>query len=129
MVEGSRTVVRMTRRRWLLPGPLLVVALALTGCGGGSGIPDDASVKDFCRAGDGFAAATKFSEGVKAAAKLHDTGTPKHIPADARRGFELVVRMVTDAKDQADLEKRYNKLTAKQKKSIDKLDGYLTKTC
>jgi hypothetical protein len=122
-------VVRKTLRRWLLPGAVLAVALALTGCGGGSGIPDDASVKDFCKAGDTFAAATRFSEGVKAADKLHDTGTPKHIPAEARHGFELVVRMVTDAKDQADLEKRYQKLTTGQKKSIDKLDGYLTKTC
>jgi hypothetical protein len=115
-------------RRWPLPGASLALALTLSGCGG-SGIPDDASVKDFCAAGDAFAAVKKFSEGVKAAKQLHDTGTPKRIPSDAREGFELVVRMVSEAKDQADLEKRYGTLTAAQKKSIDALDGYLTKTC
>jgi hypothetical protein len=115
-------------RRRVLPGGTLVAALTLAGCGG-SGIPADASVKDFCKAGDSFATATKFSQGVKAARKLHDTGTPKHIPAGARHGFELVVGMVTDAKDQSDLEKRYQKLTAAQKKSIADLDGYIAKTC
>jgi hypothetical protein len=121
-------VVRKTLRRTVLPGGCVAAALVLAGCGG-SGIPDDASVKDFCGAGDAFATAKKFSDGVKAAKGMHDTGTPKHIPADARHGFELVVAMVGDAKDQADLEKRYGKLTAEQKKSIDELDGYLTKHC
>jgi hypothetical protein len=120
--------VSTTLRRWSLPGASAVLALTLAGCGG-SGIPGDASVKDFCKAGDTFATATKFSEGVKAARRLHDTGTPKRIPADARAGFELVVRLVSEAKDQADLEKRYNRLTAAQKQSIEKLDGYITKTC
>lgn len=117
-----------TVRRRLLLGAGVVLALTLSGCGG-SGIPSDASVKDFCKAGDRFATASKFSEGVKAAGQMRDTGTPKHIPAGARDGFETVVRIVTDAKDQADLEKRYGKLTDAEKKSIDALDGYIKKTC
>jgi hypothetical protein len=116
-------------KRRLGAGAAMTACVLLAGCGGGGGIPDDASVKDFCKAGDSFAKATKFHDGVKAADKLHDTGTPKGIPADARHGFELVVKLVTDSDDQADLEKRYKKLTGTQKKSVEKLDDYIAKTC
>jgi hypothetical protein len=115
-------------------GAAIVACLLLAGCGGGNGgggdsIPADASVKDFCKASGTFSKATKFSEGVKDAHKLRDTGTPKGIPADARDGFEVVVALVTDSRDQADLEKRYKKLTAKQRKSVEKLDAYIKKKC
>jgi hypothetical protein len=96
---------------------------------GYSGIPTHAKLKDYCKAGEEISIVTKFDDGVKAAADLHDTGTPKGIPADARDGFELVVQMVTDAKDQSELEKRYNKLTDSEKKSVNALDGYITKSC
>jgi hypothetical protein len=115
-------------RRQLGAGAIIAGCALLAGCGGG-GIPEDASVKDFCKAGDSFSKATKFPDGVKAANGLHDTGTPKGIPHDARDGFELVVRLVTDSDDQADLEKRYKKLTATQKKSVQQLDAYIAKTC
>jgi NAD-dependent SIR2 family protein deacetylase len=105
----------------------MAAVVLLAGCG--AGIPADASVKSFCTTTGTFSTATKFSDGVKAAKKLQDTGTPKGIPGDARDGFELVVQLVTDAKSQADLEKQYNKLTAKQKKSVAALDAYITKTC
>jgi hypothetical protein len=105
-----------------------VSGAGLVGCGS-SGIPTGASVKDFCGAGDKFSSATKFSDGVTAAGRLHDTGTPKGIPADARTGFELVVDLVTGSTDKADLEERYNKLSDKQKKSVEALDSYITKTC
>lgn len=114
------------RRAAAAVGGALLAAL-VTGCGGG--IPTNASVKDFCKAGQTFAAANEFDAGVKAAKTLHDTGTPKGIPADARSGFELVVQLITDSKDQADLERRYKGLSDKQKKSVESLDSYITKTC
>jgi hypothetical protein len=115
------------RTKWLL-GSLMIVTATLAGCGG-SGVPSDASVKDFCSAGEKFSNATKFSDGVAAAEKLHDTGTPKGIPSDARDGFVLVVSLVTDAKDKDGLLKSYDKLSAKDKKSVGALDDYIQKTC
>lgn len=106
---------------------VLAAVVVLAGCGGG--IPTDASVKDFCAAGERFSAATKFDEGTKAAERLRDTGTPEGIPKDARKGFEEVVSLVTKAKDAQHLQKRYEKLTAKQKKSVEALDAYIEKTC
>jgi hypothetical protein len=104
----------------------LLATAALAGCGG---IPKDASVKDFCAAGNKFSSATTYAAGVKAAKSLHDTGTPKKIPASARKGFEVVVEMVTGSKDTKDLQKRFAKLSAAQKKSMDNLDAYIRKTC
>jgi hypothetical protein len=115
-------------RRRLAAAALVAGSVLLAGCGG-SDIPDDASMKDFCEAGDTFARATKFSDGVKAADGLHDTGTPKGIPGGARDGFELVVEIVSKSDDQADLEKRYKKLSAKQKKSVEQLDDFIAKKC
>jgi hypothetical protein len=44
---------------------VLLAAVTIAGCGGG--IPTDASVKDFCAAGERFSEATKFDEGTRAA--------------------------------------------------------------
>jgi hypothetical protein len=118
---------RLGRRRTAAAVGCAVLAVAISGCGGG--IPTNASVKDFCKAGQTFAAANEFAAGVKAAKKLHDTGTPKGIPADARSGFELVVQLITDSKDQIGLERRYKGLSEEQKKSVESLDSYITKTC
>jgi len=121
--------MRLARRRrigtWL---GAAVLATTVAGCGGG-GIPTDASVKDFCKAGQTFAAANKFDAGVKAAKNLHDTGTPKGIPTQARSGFELVVKLITESKDQTDLERRYKVLSERQKQSVGSLDTYINKTC
>jgi hypothetical protein len=117
----------MKLRRLWAPCALVAAGVLLAGCG--AAIPTDASVKSFCKTTGTFSTATQFSDGVKAAKKLHDTGTPKGISGSARDGFELVVALVTDAKGQTDLEKRYNKLTDKQKKSVAALDAYITKTC
>jgi hypothetical protein len=119
--------IRPGRRRTAAAVGCAVLAVAVTACGGG--IPTNASVKDFCKAAQTFAAANEFDAGVKAAKKLDETGTPKGIPADARSGFELVVKLITDSKDQADLERRYKGLSDKQKKSVESLDSYITKTC
>jgi hypothetical protein len=105
----------------------LLTSAALAGCGGG--IPQDASVKDFCKAGEKFSSATKFDAGVKAAENLEDTGTPKNIPDNARDGFEVVVDMVTGSKDTKDLQKRFDKLSNKDKSSMDAPDKYIRKTC
>lgn len=118
----------MGLRRWIALGGAIASGLVLAGCGS-SGIPTDASVKSFCKASEKFSTASEFDAGVKAAEKLHDTGTPKGIPKDARSGFELVVGLVTDAKDRSDLEKRYNKLSTAEKKSVEALDTYINKTC
>lgn len=115
-------------RRAIAVCAALLTSAVLGGCGGG-GVPKDASVKDFCNAGRTFSSVTKFDAGVKAAEKLQHTGTPKNIPANARKGFEIVVDMVTGAKDTKDLQKRFGKLSAKQKKSMDDLDAYIRKTC
>jgi hypothetical protein len=115
--------------RRLVPGAAVAACLLVAACGGGGGIPTDASVKTFCSASDRFAKSTKFTDGLKAADRLRETGTPKGIPADARDGFELVVQLVTESKDQSGLEKRYKALSAKQKGSVQKLDAYIAKTC
>lgn len=105
----------------------VLATVVLGGCGGG--IPTDASVKDFCAAGERFSEATKFDEGTKAAERLRDTGTPEDVPKDARAGFEEVVSLVTGSKDTKDLQKRYEKLTDAQEKSVEALDAYIEKTC
>lgn len=115
------------RRRTVAAVCCAVFATAIAGCGGG--VPTNASVKEFCKAGATFAKANRFDAGVKAAERMHDTGTPKGIPADARDGFELVVALITEAKDQADLERRYKKLTDSERKAVQALDSYITATC
>ena len=119
----------LRRRTRLAAGlaALVVAGTTLAGCG--SGIPTDASKKDFCAAGAKFAAANELAAGVKAARTLRDTGTPKGIPADARKGFELVISLVTGSKTSAELQRRYEKLTDAQKKSVASLDAYIKKTC
>jgi hypothetical protein len=104
--------------------------MALAGCGADPhAAPRNASVAEFCAAGYRFSQARGFDDGLDAARKLRDTGTPKGIPAEARQGFELVVGLVTRAKDKGDLQQRYARLSERQKKSVSALDGYITRTC
>lgn len=105
----------------------VLAAVAVAGCGGG--IPTDASVKDFCAAGERFAEVTEFDEGTEAAERLRETGTPEGIPKEARDGFEEVVTLVTGSKDTEDLQQRYDKLSDTQQKSVEALDTYIEKTC
>ena len=128
-MEAQVFGIRVLRRGRAVVAVACVVLLAAAAAGCGGGIPSNASAKDFCKAGQKFASANEFDAGVKAANMLHDTGTPKDIPAEARSGFELVVRLITKSKDQADLERRYKGLSEKQKKSVESLDSYITKTC
>jgi hypothetical protein len=104
-------------------GAVALSLLSITACGSGT------SVKDFCKAGDQFAEANEFDQGVKAAKKLDDTGAPDGMPTQARQGFAVVVELVTEADDQGDLEKRYTALTEKQRKAVSALDAYIAKSC
>lgn len=108
----------------------LVAVMALAGCGSDPhAAPRSASVAEFCAAGYQFSQAQGLHDGLEAARKLRDTGTPRGIPADARRGFEVVVALVAGAKDRRDLQQRYGRLSERQKKGVEALDGYITKTC
>jgi hypothetical protein len=108
----------------------LVAVVTLAGCGSDPhAAPRRASVAEFCAAGYQFSQARGFDDGLDAARRLRDTGTPKGIPADARRGFELVVGLVAGAKDQGDLRQRYGRLSERQKRTVEALDGYIRKTC
>lgn len=104
----------------------VVAATALAGCGG---IPRNASVEDFCATGKEFSSADTFANGVKAARRLSDVGTPAGIPDGARAGFEIVVKLVTGAKNSADLQHRMDKLSDTDRGHVADLDAYIRKTC
>ena len=108
---------------------VLVAVVLTTGLSGCQDIPKTASVRDFCSAGEKFSASTKFDQGVAAAKKLADTGTPKGIPRAARDGFVQLVDRVLDAKDGQDFIKKSKKLDATEQKNLRALDAYIKKTC
>ena len=120
---GGRTAVRMGWRRPVAAGAVALSLTSIAACGSST------TVEEFCKAGDQFAKANEFDEGVKAAKELDETGTPKGMPAEARDGFDVVVELVTKAKDQSDLEKRYKALTEKQRDAVAALDAYIAKSC
>ncbi|RNL80087.1 hypothetical protein [Nocardioides marmorisolisilvae] len=107
---------------------LLATTLAL-GLGGCRDIPKSATVKDFCSAGEKFSASTTFKQGVSAAKKLADTGTPKGIPQAARDGFVQLIDRVLDAKNGQDFIKKSKKLNTSEQKNLKALDAYIKKTC
>ncbi|MBB6627854.1 hypothetical protein H5V45_11050 [Nocardioides sp. KIGAM211] len=125
----------------LLAATLALVAGTTAGCGGGA--PEDASVKDFCA---NFAAIekdfTQLGEDAKdadivkalkkAGDKIEETGTPKGISEDARKGFELTIKLIKDLPDDAS-EEEITKLTddlSKDEKAQEKaFNDYQTKTC
>ena len=102
------------------------LAVGLTGC---QDIPKTAPVKEFCSAGEKFSASTTFKQGVSAAKKLADVGTPQGIPQAARDGFVQLIDRVLDAKDGQDFIKKSKKLDAGQRKNLKALDAYIKKTC
>lgn len=97
----------LRRRAAAVSAPLLL-ALALTGCGGSdtASAPDDASVEDFCAAftdlasgmstesdSDAVAAANTYGEG------LAEVGTPAEFSDEAREGFVLYVDFLVGIED------------------------------
>lgn len=110
-------------------GTVLLTATLAVGLGGCNDIPKSASVKEFCSAGEKFSASTTFKQGVAAAKKLQQTGTPADIPKSARRGFVELVNRVLDAKDGQDFLKKNKKLTESQGKDLMALTAYIRKTC
>ena len=105
----------MSRTHQLL-GSLAAAALlvVLGGCGGkdqgndASQAPSDASTSAFCNVNKGLDANSTPKEVV---AKFEQVGTPKDMPADARKGFEVLLSKLAlvpdDAKssDFSDIEK------------------------
>jgi hypothetical protein len=117
-------MIRPVRARGTAAACLAMSVLA--GCGG---IPDDASVKDFCAQGEKFSASKTFATGKERAEALADTGTPKGIDADARKGFEELIDRVTSSEDGADFKKKADKLTDAEARHLRALDGYIKDTC
>ena len=99
---------------------------ALTGC---QDIPEGASTREFCSAGETFSASTTFKQGVDSAERLAEVGTPKGISARARDGFVQLVERVLDAKDGQDFIKASEKLSKDDLKNLKALNEYIQKTC
>jgi hypothetical protein len=134
------------KRISLLAASLLVVGL-LAGCGsdGGSaasGSPKDATVDEFCQpfvdmisdittkgANMSDTDAVKLAKDL--ADKLAKVGTPKDMPADARKGFELVIKKLQALPDDATKEEvdKAQNLTTEEKKYSDALGQYITTNC
>lgn len=136
-------------RTSLLAVPLLVVGL-LAGCGDGGGgggdsandAPKDATVEEFCQPfvdlsqefvaqGADISDADALRIAKDTAEKLRKAGTPKDMPEDARKGFELVVKKLGDLSDTAttaDVQEAMA-LTEEEQKYSDALTKYVTENC
>lgn len=129
----------------LTAASLVLVAGMTAGCGGGGGegAPDDASEKEFCANFEAVAkdmaelgADAKESDIIKAikdaGKKIEDTGTPKGISDDARKGFEIELGLIDDLDENAtqkDLEKMDSDLSKEEQKQVDAFDEYVSDTC
>lgn len=132
----------------LIAASLVLVAGTTVGCGDNNGSSDsaakaDTSEKDFCA---NFAAVSKdlstlganakdsdIIKAVKEAGKkIEDTGTPKGISDDARKGFEVETKLIDDLDSSAtkeDLSKMDSQLSATEKKQVQAFDKYVSDTC
>jgi hypothetical protein len=137
--------------RALLMTATLVVAGALSaGCGddGGSSAgraeasPSAATTTEFCTAYnslyDAFPAGTQPTDKQAVAAikdwaeEMTSTGTPQDMPADARKGFDLVTATVDKIQpddSQAEIQKLSDDLTPDQQAQSQAFGAYATKTC
>ncbi len=132
------------KRIAMLAAPLLAIGL-LAGCGDDAAeaqdSPKDATVEEFCAPWVDLI--TNFSDkedisdedAVKLARdtadKLREAGTPKDIPADARKGFELIIKKIDDLPEDASKQEveDFQKLTDEEQKYSDALFAYLAQTC
>lgn len=137
----------------LIAASLVLVAGTVAGCGGDSsssqdkaapsGPPTAASVSEFCGTfktiGEDVAKLGKDAKDAeivaalkKAGTSLDDTGTPKDISKDARAGYELTVKLISDLPDdatQAEVTKLGQNLSETQKKQQGAFNDYVSKTC
>jgi hypothetical protein len=137
--------------RALLMTATLVVAGALSaGCGGDGGStaakaeasPSAATTAEFCTAYnslyDAFPAGTQPTDKQAVAAikdwagELKSTGTPKDMPADAKKGLDLVTTTVDKIEpdaSQAEIQKLSDDMTSDQQAQSQAFGAYATKTC
>lgn len=130
----------------LLAASLVLVAGGAVGCGGndsGGGSAKDApSTKDFCGALKGFKddfAAADPTKDLKAyiktlkdaADKLENVGTPDDMTADAKAGFDITIKKITDLDDSSTLDDLagIGDVSDADQKKLDALDDYIAKTC
>lgn len=127
-------------------GAAVLMGLTLTACGGS--YPTDASKDDFC---GGFKDIVTASTGLKgeepsedewkkiqeAYGDLGDTGTPKGIGDDERKGFEAMVKAITDL-DYKDAKKAFGDkdgessvpgVSKDDEDDIEKFTKYVGTTC
>lgn len=112
--------------RWLAVFGALLAMLALAGC---QDVPENASKKEFCSEGEKFSASTTFEQGVKAAERLAEVGTPAGIPKSARLGFVELIERVTESKNGAEFKKKTKELSDEEGKHLMDLSAYIDKTC
>lgn len=125
----------------LLAASLVLVAGTTVACGGGA--PTDASEGDFCA---NFEAITKDLGDLGADAKdedvvkalkgagdqIEETGTPKSMSEEARKGFEITVKLIKELDDDAtqdDVSKLDEKLSDTEKKQEEAFNTYISDTC
>ena len=105
---------------------LSAATLVLAGC---QSIPQDADVAAFCSEGEKFSASTNWADGVRAAKKLQETGTPQGIGKSARSGFVELVDRVLDSESGGDFRSRTKSLSEAERKHLVALSDYIKKTC
>jgi hypothetical protein len=133
------------KRLSLLAVPLLVVGL-LAGCGDDAAdaaeAPKDATVEEFCQPwidlikdvtakGDDISDEDAVKIAKETADKLAEVGTPKDMPADARKGFELILKKLDELPDDATKEQvdEFTKLSDEEQKYSDALSQYIAEKC
>ena len=111
----------------LVGAGLVLMASVLAGCGDA---PEDASKKDFCDAFEKLGkSGNDFDKSKDAFKDLEDTGTPDDIPADARKGFELILDIADKADSSKDAEKRVEDLSKDDQKKVEAFSTYTVKKC
>ncbi len=132
----------------LLAAPLLVVGL-VAGCGDDGGgaddaaeAPKDATAEEFCAPfvdmyndvvakGQDISNADAVKIAKDTAEKLEEAGTPEDMPADARKGWELVIEKLSELDDDATVEEvqAAQNLSDEEQKYSDALSEYVATTC
>jgi hypothetical protein len=133
------------KRISLLAAPLLVVGL-LAGCGddaaGAADAPNDATVEEFCQPfidlikdvaakGEDISDEEAVRIAKETAQKMEEAGTPDDMPADARKGFELILKKLKELPDDATREEvdQFAELSEEEQKYSTALQQYITEKC